>query len=682
MASPSRLCTIRTLRIVAWATAIAAAAIFAAGAVFHWFDAGHPLQIWLMMAVAVVIVCLTHHLGRVDTEVPRLGWWISLVLMWIVPLLALSLLSIFGIGLPRARGQFLALLIPTVILAWMMRPWSSRVMATDSVRDNEVGRWGESAAFLIMLLALFAFGLRGPEAGRPDDLINWIEIPAILIVFVLAELGVTLVAVAKNVQDATTAASTEAHSASQDARTVSQELVVAGEALEKVRKAAAEQVDQLSRWLGHYEFISGQLQKKAGGLAGADLPQALGLTPEQYWKSLFVFARSWAQNEMSKPGRSMLGTLFQKFVGEDEQNGVVRKSQDHVVCVALDSVYAEVSEEWLKILNGGGGKVIWAVTNLLPTEFAFPWLHWERGAVGPRRVQALLRFVEQVQRQCRDSNLDEYRRVTVFTNDHAERFMKITHQVNSSSGGNVLDNWYVLDSRLAELESFDFTYALGETVRLTQGALNTFTAADRFDRYEVLRCWPTSDTLLGYMPSDNAPKIIALDLKRSGKKSSDLPPGWRSLRDWYCQTIHRRSGSGGGSVAWWSVLDGSKHAKTLLEPFKLDCGGYEVLVLDLLMIGTKGEKSIQWHAAALSNLSFDRTECTIRVVTGPDVLQKLADSVEAFCKNFKAPADGGNVQGVEAFGTWEEWPTATWKASASASSGGSAVSGAGSAPSP
>jgi hypothetical protein len=95
-----------------------------------------------------------------------------------------------------------------------------------------------------------------------------------------------------------------------------------------------------------------------------------------------------------------------------------------------------------------------------------------------------------------------------------------------------------------------------------------------------------------------------------------------------------------------------------LEPLKLDWGGYQVLTLDLLLIGTMSnnlnDKSPHWHGAAISNISFDRTECTVQMVTNPERLEKIADAVKELCGDF------GQQPAVKVDGhcnTWRKWPS-------------------------
>ncbi len=73
---------------------------------------------------------------------------------------------------------------------------------------EQLRQWGHLVSIGVMILAMFAFGIHIErpqsdhaeiEKGRLHIKINWEEVPAILIVFVLAEFGVILVAAAMEV---------------------------------------------------------------------------------------------------------------------------------------------------------------------------------------------------------------------------------------------------------------------------------------------------------------------------------------------------------------------------------------------------------------------------------------------------------------------------------------------------
>lgn len=109
--------------------------------------------------------------------------------------------------------------------------------------------------------------------------------------------------------------------------------------------------------------------------------------------------------------------------------------------------------------------------------------------------------------------------------------------------------------------------------------------------------------------------------------------------------------------AWWVELKGNN----FLEPLKLDCDGYKILTLDLLLIGTRdvvrGEddkKEVKWHGAAISNIKFDRTECTVQLVTKEARLNDIEAAVKQLCQDFTLKKQF-HIE-VEDYGEWKGWP--------------------------
>lgn len=123
--------------------------------------------------------------------------------------------------------------------------------------------------------------------------------------------------------------------------------------------------------------------------------------------------------------------------------------------------------------------------------------------------------------------------------------------------------------------------------------------------------------------------------------------GWQSLKEWYCQNLHTKEAS--DWEAWWAVKDDEDY----FNPLRLGWNGASVLTLDLLLIGTRKkdgveprDREVKWQGAAISNLSFDRTECTVQLVAKRDDLLKIGDVVNGLCKG----------QGGRDHGKWSEWP--------------------------
>jgi hypothetical protein len=106
--------------------------------------------------------------------------------------------------------------------------------------------------------------------------------------------------------------------------------------------------------------------------------------------------------------------------------------------------------------------------------------------------------------------------------------------------------------------------------------------------------------------------------------------GWQSLRDWYRLNLHTESDEEGNETteAWWAPVRTEDLKK--VKHLRIEWGGWEVDTLDVLLIGseTHGPEDRVWHGAALSNLQFDRTECTLRLVTDTEHLKEIADFMD------------------------------------------------------
>jgi hypothetical protein len=384
----------------------------------------------------------------------------------------------------------------------------------------------------------------------------------------------------------------------------------------------------------------------------------------------------------------LLGELFRRFVGKTEDNGTVRRDENHVVCITGDVVFAEASKAWLEALaNEGGGKlVIWAVTTLLPTEFAFPGSYWgtNEDSVGHRRVTALEDFVAEVIRQCKLDHVAKYRRVTVFHGKNRELFKKL--KTNRKNGSCRLDNWFVLDGRISQ-QNFE---SAANSIRVLENQMGwNFLSKPRVPpdknvsgdggrdgvfRYYELGGAP--EVFYHIVPANNRDQMYVLGLtperlvqpmRSNGRPTLNdriASTGCVNLRDWYCKHLHKGNGADGADAAWWTVLNDDAHE--LIKPFLLNYNGFSVPTFDLLMIGsidTDGDsmklEKPTWHGAAISNLSFDRTECTIQLVIGKDALNGIAESVKHFCNGFGLNGEAETVKGVASFGPWRTWPVGT-----------------------
>lgn len=713
------------------------------------------------------------------------GAWVTLVAM---------LCYVFGVWLARGTwgeldvaaivlfGALFALLVVRTFRLGSQRASAEpaeheapeALPAADAGVQEDVAVVGKMASFIVMILALYAFGLRigeGTSESHGALSVHWAEVPAILVVFVLAELGVELVLrsqrVSREVSGAARAASTAAERAEAAVRTANKSVADANEGAERIgaqvssvlakseavsatvntqAQALEETQQRLSTLLQRVTpMVEGEIYQSAFKLAShVAMPQS------EFWQQMKVFTDSWNPDAGAADDktRQLLGVLFSSYIGRETRDGSVRHTDASISCITADAVFAEASEKWLEkmreVCRQDQQLVVWAVSRLLPTEFAFPglWLGSPAGEEKPSRVKALERFICSVMRACRDQESPvEYRRVTVVDPTQKSRFERLAKREFAERSAtalpaadvgsllaNSLDNWMVWDPRLEEAE----WHKRGEFVQLQTGALldsviarvpgsggiaplaafewrtieslfkadwnaeegagqnarmmpivvggpgrpSAYLFSDRFADCGCAQCAEKNlhpERIAGCILGIDAGLLMAevdtralaasrsleaaimrrLDPGETNATVRDLLNrlGWRSIREWYCHGLHGKDRA--RSQAAVAIVSDLK----LLSPLKLDWNGSSVLTLDLLLIGTRprladvkeAESGPSWHGAAISNLSLDRTECTVQLVTRQDRLQNIAEVVRLLF-------DGGH-QDISS-GSWEEFAAA------------------------
>jgi hypothetical protein len=138
--------------------------------------------------------------------------------------------------------------------------------------------------------------------------------------------------------------------------------------------------------------------------------------------------------------------------------------------------------------------------------------------------------------------------------------------------------------------------------------------------------------------------------------------GWQPLGSWYGSHLHRKA-NGASSPDRWAVLDEQQREdlNVLLEPLQLEWeAGFPTRTFDLLMIGSRDpqhddkQQKIRSWGAAISNIAFDRTECTVQLVTDQNRLDGTEKTVSALCGE---PVTGGKPHNaVKHYGSWCTWP--------------------------
>src|ERR1035438_5194228 len=312
-----------------------------------------------------------------------------------------------------------------------------------------VQSWGRLTSVLIVLLAIFAFGIevkdvpivdtgnkagiqivdKGNKAGiQSTPSVRWAELPAILIVFLLAEMGLELVVLSIDSREAMLIANksmdeTKLATASAAARATEAvgHLKDATGAFGGAKTDALKAIDELHSWTKTYAQISEELIK-----GGKQFPTLLGFVDKEsekkYWERLFLFARSWIPDpHPSQETGRLIGELFITFMGSSVGTGSVRRSANSISCITADAVFAEASKRWLEQMaqKPDGQLVVWALTTLLPTEFAFPSAYRGSGDLSASRIKSLNHFTDAVMRSCLKKEVADYRRITVFEKSKA-----------------------------------------------------------------------------------------------------------------------------------------------------------------------------------------------------------------------------------------------------------------------
>lgn len=720
--------------------------------------AEHPFKILLVMIIIVDWAWMT--LVFVQPEAMNSNhnraWTFLTVAMTVVAVCLLAAHLVFrwsgsgtrylenATGLPtlgyllryiESAGPVLALFLPTMFLlvvytrSFLNRPVSPAnggIPAISGKKDSDgtefsaadLYRWGKLASLLVMLLALFAFGLKVTEEGKVN--LEWKELPAILIVFIVAELGVALVVLTIKVEGSVIAAKTSVDTA----------LDAAGKAL----TTAQEQLDKTRNELSDVERTTStsaaglrDVAAKLSILAETEIWKSaektcasLGFSDQRkWWDYLGAFSDSWVPDPTGQTNRgtpALLGELFKVFVGDRGEtgngicrrgDGTVRRTDEAISCITADSIFAKASDSWLRAMTSHAKAnnhemVVWALTTLLPTEFAFPTAYRSGSGGGSDRTDALNSFISSVINICADGSslLGEYKRVTVFDEIQFGQLC-----AGTSSDPTTLDNWWIWDSRMPGTSSaravygqhlFSTSTALASLeqsclprdtmqadelakvfgiAQLPLDASRRFVAFpytnDRPDNLHAFDLSPRTGEQFYVLAGNHArwETLVTGDLLRrrqiapsqvkewENKKVSKILQdlGWRSVSDWYSTGLHKARGKEEG--AWWTVL--SNEAEGLLEPLYLDWGGTRVLTLDLLLIGSRPKDGqVEWHGAAISNLSFDRTECTVKLVTKPASLVSLAQCVKNLCNDFGSTATPAQEtqKAIKQYGTWRSWP--------------------------
>jgi len=561
-------------------------------------------------------------------------------------------------------------------------------------RPENIRAWVHMAALGIMLLAIFAFGIEiDNQTGHVT--LRWSEIPAILIVFVLAELGGELVATAATIKEDVANAATSASAAADSAKVVEVDLNSAVSRLETSKSAlerASSQAESTHRGL----TAATQALTHGVDLIGSvdEFRHYAALSPDRVWSTLKDFVDSWRPDAIPHEREyHLVGLLFKSFIeGRGEHQGTIRCNDSAVSCVTVDTVFGNVSRAWLnetKPSDLNEQVVVWALTSLLPTEFALPRLWWGPSGTHQYRGRTLEEFISTVIEYCGRGRTLEYQRVTVLRGSNVEAIelpgawalcddepkegedFRSSRRIPTEWLRESLTNWFVRDPRIEGIGSNDIgrlrryaTTVADAEVTLADGIgdlspdyfrdiggdpekylnLHTLPKIERVDFKEFHHELPNGKKLAVAAVSDRLLKKI--DGAGKSFRSKCAEEGWQPLGEWYCSRLHKpRKPKGHG--AWWVTVEDPQQ----IESLSLDWDGHTWRPMDLLLIGLRSEGDVRrWLGAAISNLRFDDPACVVKLVTREQDLTRIAKTVSDLVGDFEAPT-GENPS----YNTWHSF---------------------------
>lgn len=334
-------------------------------------------------------------------------------------------------------------------------------------------RTGQNVSLAIMVMALFFYAIEiTPDHGLH---FKWGEVAAILIVFLLAELGVHLVVESARIKDEIIIATKVAEGVIKEARNVIEQAGLMKVSVEEstkksddvfasARTALVEADNRASVALAGLQDTANRLthlvQTQLWSTVGPNFYNNTSIREDEFWNILERFIDSWLPKNVTNIDEATyrsIGILLNSFVG-DHGKGTIRSTSGAIACVTADTVFAEASVAWLDSMAKSSkakneSLVVWATSSLLPTDFAFPSIWWGPSGVESfkgniTRVEALHHFVgEVIKKRGGEKEIQDYRRITVF-NPKTKRNGFIPYIAENMV--NTLDNWLLWDPRINE----------------------------------------------------------------------------------------------------------------------------------------------------------------------------------------------------------------------------------------
>ena len=413
--------------------------------------------------------------------------------------------------------------------------------------------------------------------------------------------------------------------------------------------------------------------------SGKILAAQSGWSEAELWTKLNSFTRFWTfSGEQSPISGGLVGGLLDAVTGSSRGEtatgaqpplkGSFQSDVDSITCVTTDAVYVDVSKRWLDRLGAlaesGTQLVVRATTTLTPPEFLVPGLWWTSGV--SERPTPVEEFVSVVVDFCRKYDV-QYDRLTILGG--AAGNSPWNPGEGRGESNRTLDDWFVLDPRLNGVAFQDA--ADEKAMRVLRGIApqgapdggpgwlsgiqaSVTELASRLGGAGLLPQLPTATAFPLTLPTAEGEPVSgflmyvpgsAADTEGEGRTTAEAMRGlgWRSVRQWYQDALH----SGSPPVANWCRL--SDQGRDQLRTLAIDWNGRETYAFDVLLVGIREGDDVRWVGAAVSNISFDRPECTIKLTFGEPGLSEIGTTVDTL---FEQAAAGTGTNVLEG-GTWD-----------------------------
>ncbi len=532
-------------------------------------------------------------------------------------------------------------------------------------------------SFGVMILALWAFGLHqeptetasgGHQDATKDANVtrlvpNWKEIPAILLVFLLVEIGLHLGTDAKEAAEEAAAA----HAGVKDTHEKATKTLLG---LEKKLTAESTNLDGLLRRLGRLNNAANYLEElteTAGPITRCcDAAESDVVSYAKAFLSWWKFDEKVSENgDRRRLAKTLLDTLAVD-VGSAEAGGgpdarPVREREGGFSFVSTDTVYCVLSKEWLKALDRNGAGVsdgrlprieVLAVSALNPAAFAIPELYFDDGPPGrssPTRASQLRLFTDSILEIRKDlGERLRYRRIIV-SDPNQKGLQGIGHF--GSRDWRAMHNWWVWDPKLQN-ESVSTSVHAEKDFFLKKFSEKVVRNTDLYAYFGPRKgggVGRARSTLVEEVKSDGVIVDViprSIQVPGSEKLLAVLGYGdgvdseieallddrkWRRLSDYFIEDLHK----GTGEQEPARIITNGELLETEKGSFSIEWDSSAYSTWDLILIGVseanagdEGHAKTSWYAAAASDIDLMTPSCVIGLVMGESATDKLASSAE------------------------------------------------------